>query len=102
MLDKVITEYSAPISKFKINPSAFVKEAQGDAVAVMSHNTVDFYAVPAELYREMIEYLEYAQRGTSELISVPGKFNMGAKELDEATQKMANMIKNEKSSFEEC
>ncbi|HMY90768.1 MAG TPA: hypothetical protein PLM85_08970 [Nitrosomonas sp.] len=92
MLQKISAGYSAPISKFKNNPAAYVAEANGDAVAVMSHNEIGFYAVPAALFEDLLAFAEYAQRGTSELKNIPSKFNGEGLDMDKIAGDMATKL----------
>lgn len=39
---------------------ALVKEAHGEALAVLNHNEPVFYCVPKDLYEEMLEELDNA------------------------------------------
>lgn len=106
MLQKISAGYSAPISKFKNNPAAYVAEANGDAVAVMSHNEVGFYAVPTALFEELLAFAEYSQRGTSKLVNIPARFTLGESEsIGEIATKVTNSINtstNEKEDYSEC
>lgn len=87
MLQKVLCEYVTPISKFKSNPSATLLEANGDAVAVSSHNEIQFYAVPAARYEQLIKLLDIRQKA-HERPSVPGRFEL----TDEMVEGMINML----------
>lgn len=104
MLHKISAGYSAPISKFKNNPAAYVAEANGDAVAVMSHNEVGFYAVPAALFEELLEFAEYAQRGTSKLVSIPARLTLteGESINDIAASNSAAIMKMKEDDYSEC
>ncbi|CBL44717.1 Antitoxin of toxin-antitoxin stability system protein [gamma proteobacterium HdN1] len=93
MLQKIMCGYTTPISKFKSNPSAALAEAQGDAIAVSSNNQIQFYAVPAEMFEEMIKFVEFAQRGTTELKSIPAKFTGEGLDMDKITSEIANKFK---------
>ena len=46
------------VSDLKRNPSAAFDEADGQAVAVLNHNRVMGYIVPATLYENIIERLD--------------------------------------------
>ncbi|MCT8345215.1 MULTISPECIES: antitoxin of toxin-antitoxin stability system [Photorhabdus] len=93
MLQKVMCGYTTAISKFKSNPSAALAEAQGDAIAVSSNNQIQFYAVPAALFEEMSTLCEYAQRGSTELKSIPANFTGEGLNMNKITTKMAAKIK---------
>ncbi|MCE8000539.1 MAG: hypothetical protein HEP70_16900 [Rhodobiaceae bacterium] len=58
MNTQVLTRQANSVSEFKKNPSKSVANAKGEAVAVLNHNKVDFYAVPAELFARMTEVIE--------------------------------------------
>ena len=94
MLQKVMCGYTTPISKFKSNPNAAIAEAGGDAIAVSSHNEIQFYAVPAELYEDMVEFVEFSQRGTSDVKNIPAKFTGEGVDMDKVASEMASKIKN--------
>ena len=102
MLQKVLCGYTTPISKFKANPNAALAEADGDAVAVSSHNEIQFYAVPARLYEELMNYVEMKQRGTSELRTVPGKFHLTESMVAGMTEKLKDISQDEMGEFVEC
>ncbi|MGL6159278.1 hypothetical protein [Microbulbifer sp.] len=94
MLQKVMCGYTTPISKFKSNPNAALAEAEGDAIAISSNNQIQFYAVPAALFEEMTMFCEYAQRGTTELKSIPASFTAEGLNMDEITSAMATKASN--------
>ena len=73
MLQRVLSAYSTSISKFKSNPNAALSQADGEAVAVSSHNQIQFYAVPAAVYEKMVKYIEQndAQRPSQVSSAVP-------------------------------
>ncbi len=102
MLQKVMCGYTTPISKFKSNPSAAIKEAQGDAIAVSANNKIQFYVVPAELFEEMSAFCEYAQRGTTELKTAPAKFRLTEDMVENMTDKLKNSSDDELGDFVEC
>ncbi|MFS1523191.1 hypothetical protein ACL7TT_03620 [Microbulbifer sp. 2304DJ12-6] len=95
MLQKVMRDYTAPNSQFKSNPNAAKQEANGKPVAVAAHNRVQFYAVPADLFEQMVEFCEYAQRGTSELKHGIARFSGSAeKSVEESATSMAKRLAN--------
>jgi len=104
LLQKISAGYSAPISKFKNNPAAYIAEANGDAVAVMSHNEVGFYAVPADLFEELLAFAEYAQRGTSKLVNLPARLTLSeGQSLDQVAEGVTTAIKNaSEDDYSEC
>ena len=102
MLQKVMCGYTTSISKFKSNPGAILAEAGGEAVAVSSHNEIQFYAVPARLYEEMVNYVEFMQRGTTELKTAPARFNLTTDMVEGMTDKLKNLSDDDLGDFVEC
>jgi len=102
MLQKVLCGYTTSISKFKANPSAALAEADGDAVAVASHNEIQFYAVPANIYEDMVNFLEYAQRGTTEIKDIPAEFNLTDEKFEKMSKGLKDRAKKDLGGFEEC
>ncbi|WP_444931786.1 hypothetical protein ACJJIF_08480 [Microbulbifer sp. SSSA002] len=93
MLQKVICSYTTPISQFKANPNAAIQEANGEPVAVTEHNQVKFYAVPTDLFQELIGFCEYAQRGTTELKHSTARFTGSTeKSMEESAISMAKRL----------
>jgi len=102
MLQKVMCGYTTPISKFKSNPNAAIAEADGDAVAVSSHNEIQFYAVPASLYEEMISLVERSQSGSADLKSIAGKFHLTKEMVNAMTVRLKSMSEVDCDDFIEC
>ncbi|MDZ4382484.1 MAG: plasmid stabilization protein [Parvibaculum sp.] len=46
------------VTDFRRNPSAHMRDALGDTLAVLSRNKVEFYAVPPERFEGLIDRLE--------------------------------------------
>ncbi|WP_299942099.1 hypothetical protein [uncultured Microbulbifer sp.] len=106
MLQKVMCDYTTPISQFKSNPNAAMQEAKGEPVAVAAHNRVQFYAVPADLFEQMVEFCEYAQRGTSELKHGIARFTGSTeKSIEESaasmTKRLADISDSDLGDFKE-
>lgn len=102
MLQKVLCSHISSISKFKSNPSAVLAEAKGDAVAVSSHNEIQFYAVPANIYEDMVNFLEYAQRGTTELKDIASEFSLTDEKFEKMSKNLKAKAKKDLGGFEEC
>ncbi|WP_445360715.1 hypothetical protein ACJJIL_21410 [Microbulbifer sp. EKSA005] len=85
-----------PLSEFKTNPSAALHEAEGDAIAVTSDNKVQFYAVPSQLFEDMTEFCEVAQRGTMKMKDLPPQATGDAMDMEKVTRKMAKKLKDSK------
>jgi len=99
MLQKVVSNYTTPISKFKANPNAALAEAEGDAIAISSHNEIQFYAVPAKLYEDMTAYIEYLQHGRA-LKSIPAEFMAEDLDMDQVAKKLADDFMDENVSLD--
>jgi len=102
MVQKVLCGYSSPISKFKSNPGAVLAGADGQAVAVSAHNQIQFYAVPARLYEELLEYVEIKQRGTTRLEVVPANFALTGDMVERMTEKLKHLSDSDAGDFMPC
>lgn len=102
MLQKVKCGCTVSISKFKSNPSAILAEAAGDAVAVSAHDEIQFYAVPAHLYEELVAFAEFKQRGTIELKTAPARFDLKEGMVEEMSQKLKQLPDDNRGDFIEC
>jgi antitoxin StbD len=54
-MEKVLTEMTTTISKFKENPAQVVREANGEPFAVLSNNKASFYVLSPEFYDYLLE-----------------------------------------------
>jgi antitoxin StbD len=52
---------SASISDLRKSPSALVDAADGEAIAILNHNRVVAYMVPADTYEAMLDRLDDLQ-----------------------------------------
>ncbi len=57
-MQRIEAELVISVSDLKKNPSAVFDNSEGAPVAVLNHNRVMGYMVPAALFEEMIERLE--------------------------------------------
>lgn len=57
-MQSVLADVAVSVSELKKNPSAVMAGADGMPVAVLNHNRVMGYMVPAELYERMMERLD--------------------------------------------
>ena len=57
-MQNVLADVAVSVSELKKNPSAVLNGAGGATVAVLNHNRVMGYMVPAEAYEAMIERLD--------------------------------------------
>ncbi|WHL27441.1 type II toxin-antitoxin system prevent-host-death family antitoxin [Pseudomonas juntendi] len=57
-MQSIFADIAVSVSELKKNPSGVMAGAGGMPVAVLNHNRVMGYMVPAELYESMMERLE--------------------------------------------
>jgi antitoxin StbD len=57
-MQRVEAEVAVSVSELKRNPTAIVEDAEGQPVAILNHNRVMAYMVPAETYEAIIEALD--------------------------------------------
>jgi antitoxin StbD len=59
-MQRIEASIAVSVSDLKKNPSAVFDQSAGQAVAVLNHNRVMGYMVPAAVYEAMIERLDDA------------------------------------------
>ncbi|NIE76191.1 antitoxin [Pantoea sp. Tr-811] len=57
-MQNIFADVTVSVSELKKNPTAVMSDAAGMPVAVLNHNRVMGYMVPAELYEAMMERLD--------------------------------------------
>ncbi len=62
-MESVLAECSASISELKKNPSALIKQSDGEPIAILNHNRPTAYLIPAETYEALLEKIEDYQLG---------------------------------------
>lgn len=62
-MQPLLAPFSASISELKKNPTALLKQAQGETIAILSHNLPIAYLVPADVYQQLLEKLEDYELG---------------------------------------
>lgn len=60
-MQRIESNIAISVSDLKKNPSAVFDQSAGQAVAVLNHNRVMGYMVPAAVYEAMIERLDDAE-----------------------------------------
>jgi antitoxin StbD len=60
-MEKVLSSYSVSISELKKNPTALLRESEGEVITILNHNTPTAYLVPAEAYEMLLNRLEDAE-----------------------------------------
>ena len=54
----ILSDVSAGISELKKNPMSVVEQGDGSPVAILNRNKPVFYAVPANLYENMMDIID--------------------------------------------
>lgn len=62
-MEQILSNYSASISELKQNPTALLKKAGGDPIAILNHNRPTAYLVPVEVYEALLDLLEDYELG---------------------------------------
>ncbi|RDJ21364.1 antitoxin [Bosea caraganae] len=57
-MQRVEAEFAVSVSELKKSPTAIIGDANGMPVAVLNHNRIMAYMVPAETYEAMLERLD--------------------------------------------
>lgn len=57
-MQRVEASVAVSVSDLKKSPTAVMDDAQGEAVAVLNHNRIVAYMVPADVYETMLEQLD--------------------------------------------
>jgi len=57
-MQRVEAEVAVSVSDLKKSPSAVIENANGAPVAVLNHNRVMAYMVPADVYEAMLDRLD--------------------------------------------
>lgn len=58
MMQRVEAILSASISDLRKSPSSIMEAAHGEPVAILNHNKVMAYMVPADIYEAMLDRLD--------------------------------------------
>lgn len=58
MMQSILADMAVSVSELKKNPSAVMSGAHGGPVAVLNHNRVMGYMVPADVFEAMMERLD--------------------------------------------
>ena len=57
-MERMEASVAVSVSDLKKSPTGVMTRAEGEAVAVLNHNRVMAYMVPAEVYEAMVERLD--------------------------------------------
>ncbi len=53
-MEQILSGFTASISELKKSPSKVMAQAKGESVAILNHNNINSYLVPAEVYENLI------------------------------------------------
>jgi PHD/YefM family antitoxin component YafN of YafNO toxin-antitoxin module len=56
-MERILTEMTTTISKFKENPAQAVRQAKGEPFAVLTNNKASFYVLSPEYYDKLLELI---------------------------------------------
>ncbi|MBF0238501.1 MAG: type II toxin-antitoxin system Phd/YefM family antitoxin [SAR324 cluster bacterium] len=62
-MEPILAGFSASISELKKNPSALLRQSEGNPITILSHNKPTAYLIPAETYELLLEKLEDHELG---------------------------------------
>ena len=57
-MQPILANYTASISELKKSPTQLLKNAGGEAVAILNHNVASAYLVPSSLYQKMMDVMD--------------------------------------------
>ena len=57
-MEHIHANLSVSITELKKNPTALLKAAKGETIAILNHNKPTAYLVPADVYEKMLELFE--------------------------------------------
>ncbi len=57
-MENILANYSVSISELKKSPSAILKDAGSEAVAILNHNIPSAYLVPSKTYERLLEIVD--------------------------------------------
>ncbi|MGE6171411.1 type II toxin-antitoxin system Phd/YefM family antitoxin [Aeromonas media] len=80
---QILSVTTASITELKRNPIGILKEGNGSAVAILSHNKPAFYCVPPDLFAYYVELAEDAElnRIADERMGSPDMVNVSLNDL---------------------
>ncbi len=57
-MQSILSNYTASITELKKSPTQLLKNAGGETIAILNHNTTNAYLVPAETYEKMMAIID--------------------------------------------
>jgi len=77
-MQKIATNRVTSISKFKTNPAQLLREANGEAFAVLTNNEATFYVLSPKRYEELLE-IEWEEKNRKELLARSSERHLATK-----------------------
>jgi len=57
-MQTLLAQQTASISELKKNPTKLIKDAYGQPVVILNHNTAAAYLVPADTYEKLMDLVD--------------------------------------------
>ena len=57
-MQPIFATQTASISELKTNPSALIKQSDGESIAILNHNKPVAYLVSTDMYERMMEVMD--------------------------------------------
>ena len=57
-MEQILAKHTASISELKASPSKLLNEANGDAIAILNHNTPSAYLISAKKYSDLLDIVD--------------------------------------------
>ncbi|HIP30448.1 MAG TPA: antitoxin [Sulfurospirillum arcachonense] len=57
-MENILANFSVSISELKKSPTAILKDAGDEAIAVLNHNIPSAYLVPSKTYERLLEIVD--------------------------------------------
>ena len=75
-IQAVRADRAVSVTELKKNPSAIMSDEDGSPIAVLNHNRVMGYFVPAQQYEQLLDYVEDLRLERTALERIEGKADM--------------------------
>jgi antitoxin StbD len=57
-MQTLLAQHVASISELKKNPTKLIKDAHGQPIAILNHNTAAAYLIPVETYEKLMDLVD--------------------------------------------
>ncbi|QWK80803.1 type II toxin-antitoxin system Phd/YefM family antitoxin [Ochrobactrum sp. BTU1] len=75
-IQAVRADRAVSVSELKKNPSAIMSDEDGSPIAVLNHNKVMGYFVPAQQYEQLLDYVEDLRLELTAIERIEGQVDM--------------------------